>query len=222
MDWYSFHEGIQHVELNKHIVRAVTSLCCSVAACERVNSAYQHLIGLGRVRTKNERAKKLLYIYLNRRARWGFEKAKLTSMEPCPLPNIFQDDEAILDFVLDDFLSRDALNAAEFTVDEQVHEILNVCGDVTTEEELNELLSVEKDCNGGAAADIPSDDDAEWETHMEDTLHAEVGLLECHVSALEAALEVAEDQLEEEVATKKCLRHKSPEESEEEEDFDDR
>jgi hypothetical protein len=53
-------------------------------------------------------------------------------MEPRPLPNIFQDDEVVLDFVLDDSLSSDALNAAEFTVDEQVHEILNVFGDVIT------------------------------------------------------------------------------------------
>ena len=81
---------------------------------------------------------------------------------------------------------------------------------------------MEENCNGGVAADIPSDDDAEWESLMEDTLHEEVGLPKCHVPAVEAALEVAEEQLEEEVATMKRLRHNSPEESGEEEDFDDR
>jgi hypothetical protein len=139
-------------------------------------------------------------------------------MEPRPLPNIFQDDDSDLD----DSLSRDAMNAAEFTVDENVQEILNVCGDVTTEEELKELLTMEEDCNGGAAEEILSDDDAKWDSLMNDPLHAEAGLPECHVPAIEAALEVAEEQLEEEVATRKRLRQISPEESGEEEDFDDR
>jgi hypothetical protein len=50
----------------------------------------------------------------------------------------------------------------------------------------------------------------------------EVGSPECHVPTIEAALEVAEEQLEEEFATRKRLRQISPEESGEEGDFDDR
>jgi hypothetical protein len=81
---------------------------------------------------------------------------------------------------------------------------------------------MEEDCNGGVAADIPSDDDAEWEALMEDTMHDDVGLPECCVPTVEATVEVAEEHLEEEVAARKRLIHPSPEESGEVEDFSDR
>ncbi len=76
---------------------------------------------------------------------------------------------------------------------------------------------MEEDCNGGHAADNPSDGDAEWGSLMEDSLHC---LPECHVPIVEVALKVVEEQLQEEVATRKRLGHKSPEDSGEEENCD--
>ncbi len=61
-----------------------------------------------------------------------------------------------------------------------------------------------------------------YESLMNDPLHAEADPPECHVPAIEAALEVAEEQLEEQVVTRKRLRQISPEDNGEEEDFDDR
>ena len=71
-----------------YIVKPIANLNCSAAACERVNSCYKPLIGLGRVAIKNERAWKLLSIYFNRKTLRALEQLKADSITPRPVPDI--------------------------------------------------------------------------------------------------------------------------------------
>ena len=66
--WWQTYAGIANKEFTQCIARVVLNLRCNAASVERVNSMFNYVIGLRRNQMQNERAEKLVYIYVNIRA----------------------------------------------------------------------------------------------------------------------------------------------------------
>jgi hypothetical protein len=66
--WWSTYDGSSNGDFVQDIARDVLNIRCNASATERVNSLYKHFIGLARVRMNNDRAEKLVYVYVNSRS----------------------------------------------------------------------------------------------------------------------------------------------------------
>ena len=62
--WWSTYAGSSNADFVQDIARVVLNIRCNASATERVNSMYKHVIGLARVRMNNDRAEKLVYVYV--------------------------------------------------------------------------------------------------------------------------------------------------------------
>jgi hypothetical protein len=65
--WWSTYGGASHVDFVHDVARVVLNLRCNVSATQRVNNVYKNIVGIRRCWMNNDRAEKLVYIYVQGR-----------------------------------------------------------------------------------------------------------------------------------------------------------
>ena len=173
--WWQSYAGAAHKEFTHHIARVVLNLRCNAAAVERVNSMFNYVIGLRRNRMENERAEKLVYIYVNIRAlkslkvhMAALQRAEAKKIEIFKLPKLdfetgssdYQDPD-LYNSLGDNAIT--SVGVSHFEVDDHLHQLFDVFEglDVVGTNQPEDATAATPAAAEDEAFDADSDDEAE-------------------------------------------------------------